>query len=216
MPLKTYYSTPPGTEGVTSIFGAEVILTPPSFGHVEAVTGNDFRISSGGLWMHGDVTLRSKHVAIADVLFSSAGVKVSGPNAFWETTGDIGVAQANDSNGMLTIENGATLRVGNNGLFLGYGDRSTGTLNIGNYNLTTTGGSFQAYNVGGKIIFGNAGALSGHEGNGVINFNQTDSVLLVDRLYSAKAGLGRIVQRGSGETRLSGDNSGFSGEIRVE
>ncbi|MCW5548414.1 MAG: PEP-CTERM sorting domain-containing protein [Opitutaceae bacterium] len=102
--------------------------------------------------------------------------------------------------GTLTIANSGAVVIGEtHQIYLG--DGAPGTLNIGAYDGTTTGGTV----TGGITAYG----------NGVINFNQTDAFTLDGALTSYEPGTGSLVQRGSGTTTLT-NAAGFSGTTTIE
>ena len=94
------------------------------------------------------------------------------------------------SSGTLTLQNGGEAIVSVGTLRMG----GEGTLNFGAYDLgaATTAGTLTA----GSIAI-----------NGTINFNQTDTLTLAQNIVQGFDGPGRVNQRGTGTTILSGANT---------
>jgi T5SS/PEP-CTERM-associated repeat protein/autotransporter-associated beta strand protein len=166
-------------------------------------TGSQFNINGGSLELSGNARLQSGHVGIAAIAGQSASVTLRDPGASWTTTDDMGVGSS--GTGTLTLAHGASLSVGNWGLFIGYHPGSIGVLNIGEVG-GSPGGSLAITGPFGMVLFGNQG------GAGTLNFNQSD----VFHLDSALHGTGNVFQRGTGTTILAAESPDFHGTISID
>ncbi|MGH8046994.1 MAG: beta strand repeat-containing protein [Chthoniobacterales bacterium] len=136
-------------------------------------------------------TIQDLTTFIGDAAGSEGTITVTGPTALFDNK--LGAMFAGHSGtGTLTVANGGTVKVGGT-LTIANLAGSTGTLNIGEYDLTspTTAGSLQAT----SVKFG--------AGTGVINFNQTDAITLAASI----TGSGNVFLRGTGSTTFSGTNT---------
>jgi len=136
---------------------------------------------------------------------------VTGTNAAMMSLSEfiVGETQGSDpssrAGATLTIQNGGMVQTAV-GLILARGAGSSGTLNIGAYDLTnpTTGGTLTSWPSFSSFV-----RFDG--GEGAINFNQTEAT----NVSMPVGGTGSVTQRGIGTTTLSGDNAGFSGTTTV-
>ncbi|WP_079210842.1 autotransporter outer membrane beta-barrel domain-containing protein [Brucella pituitosa] len=116
-------------------------------------------------------------------------------------TGSIG----NAGEGSITISSGGALNVGTLTLAGGSANGSKGSLNIGAApgQAAAAGGTFS-----GNVVFG--------PGDGVINFNQTDSLTIDASISSAaQSPSGGTINQIAGDVTLTGDNSKFGGTVLI-
>ena len=176
-------------------------------GHpVNYYTGPQLHINRGAVYMYNG-TMASGHVSIGGPNNGVAAILLESTSATWLTSDDVGVG--NPGNGTLTVAWGATLGVGNNGIFVAYDAGSTGVLNIGD--PSGDGGTSPTvilYGAAGKVFFG--------QGAGTINFYQRDTFTLNYPIQSLSGSTpGNLVQRGTGTTILAVDSPTFAGTTTI-
>lgn len=159
---------------------------------------------SAGNWSRNRVPLASDHLTV-----SSGSPQVSSPGAVAKSVTINGggnatvlsggslsleaISVGTTGQGVLTVQSGGSITVngGAGTVYLAEEAGSTGTLNIGSPDLgsPTTAGTV------------NAAAIAFGDGDGVIQFNQSNSIVFAPDV----SGDGRIVHRGTGATTLVGE-----------
>ena len=151
--------------------------------------GNSFVISNGGAVQNdtGYIGFNSRA--------SKNSVLVKGAGSLWSNSNTLMIGRR--GSGTLTLADGAMVQAAN-GITIASQTGSSGTLNIGGFGANDTAGTI----IASTITFG--------LGNGIINFNQSDSTTVL----AVISGAGSVNQRGSGITILSGANT-YSGGTMI-
>ncbi len=162
---------------------------------------------SGALLVSNGGVSQSKTTTIGLEAGSEGSITVTGVHAEGSVASLLEAGQNPDSkitigqrgSGTLTLEEGGIARVRNGvgTLYIGTEAGSRGILNIGAYDLghATKAGKLEA----STVVFGT--------GSGTINFNQTDTTTFAAYI----SGKGSVIQRGTGTTILSGNNTHTGG-----
>lgn len=202
-----------GANVVVNSWQLEMFVVGNSGSGTMVITGSGSKAISAGVDFHvglwsgtGTVHIENGGVLETNSIETYVGynvgdngsVLVTGAGSAWFA--NAGALVGFSGTGTLTIANSGAVVIGEaRQIYLG--DGAPGTLNIGAYDGTTTGGTV----TGGITAYG----------NGVINFNQTDAFTLDGALTSYEPGSGSLVQRGSGTTTLT-NAAGFSGTTTIE
>ncbi len=125
-------------------------------------------------------------------------VTVDGAGSKWTNSGEVIVGDTGP--GVLNIQNGGQVDVNGGAakVTLGKQAGSSGTLNIGKSDLSTTAGVL------------NAGEVFGGAGTATVNFNQTDSLTFAPKI----TGKAEVNQLGTGKTTLTGIST-YTGDTTV-
>ena len=183
--------------GVLTVTGSGSKLTTGSTGFLLGSLSGD----SGTIIVEDGGSIETRQDGLIGVSNGTMGsVLITGPGSTWQVQymvrlGGYDHAGNSNGNGTLTIADGGA--VSTSGVALAQNE-GNGTLNIGAYDGTTTGGTL-------------TGGITSYSTGGVINFNQTDTFTLSNEL----SGTGTLVQRGSGTTILT-NAGGFSGTTTVD
>jgi T5SS/PEP-CTERM-associated repeat protein/autotransporter-associated beta strand protein len=209
--------------GYTSSIGTGTITGAGSTWNASNLYVGD-RSGTGTLTIENGGKLNSSIRAFIGSDGGTGTVTVTGANSTWNANSQIYVGD-DSGTGTLTIADGGAVssnsndvRIGVNGvgtvtvsgadstlttaggdLYVGY-INGTGTLNIGNYDLS-------APDVAGTVT---AYRLTTNTGSGTVNFNQTDATTFATPIQ----GNITVNQRGSGTTTLSGTNT-YTGTTTV-
>lgn len=181
-----------GSQGTVVVDGA---------GSTFANTGNLFvgLGGTGALAISNGGTVGNQIGTIGEYAGSSGTVAVGGSGSTWANSGNLIVG--NKGTASLTIADSGVVSTGGGVLLAGQAG-STGTLNIG-----AAAGS--AAKGAGTL---NAGTLQFGQGTGTLNFNHTDTNY---SFASNMLGAGTINQL-AGNTNLTGNSSGFTGNVTVK
>ena len=125
-------------------------------------------------------------------------VLITGSNSLWTSSANIIVGDS--GSGSLTVANGGTLTAPT--VVLGSSNSAVGTLNYGSAGDTAV----NTLNVG-SINFGNGAAT--------LNLNQSATATLSSSLSSLANGSGQVNRTAGGTTILTGNSSGFSGNVSI-
>lgn len=200
----------------------------------------DLTVNQGLIKIDGTGTHNASHAYLGNAAGQSGGVSVRG--ATWAVSTYLKVGAANGSNGHLIVDGGG--QVTTPLLYIGYGESSdgqvqvsgagsaltastltigSGVASVGSLSITNGGSvtvngaatlaSSSAYlDIGDGSSVGSFSATGGLVNNGFLAFNNTTAAITFDTDIT---GAGHIGKAGAGALTLSGDNSGYSGEISV-
>jgi outer membrane autotransporter protein len=177
-----------GSTGTMTVTGAGSTVTATSDFNVG-------RFGTGSLTLSDGATLNSYRSYLGNEVGSSGTVVMTGAGTSWTTTRRLFVGT--DGDGTLTLSNGA--RISASGLVIGWGEYSTGVLNVG-------AAAGQTAAAAGIL---DVPAIAFGEGNGKLVFNFTDSLTVAAAISGAGA-----VELHSGALTLAGDSS-YSGGTTV-